>query len=178
MLGTSGLSTVQVRQAPKTLPGTKAGVPLAVKYALGPADVSATVPKVSLIPAPPLPFGDLLGRTVLSAAVVTVKRRRARSPKWKVRGKVPGGPGTGFQRPLPVGHRARQLRTVTARVTCCLPGELMRDPVPRRFTGGRPRRQPLPGTYLHSRPSAYTACLYGLGPVSPSYQLWEWWEPS
>lgn len=35
-----------------------------------------------------------------------------------------------------MGHRARQLRTVTARVTCCLPGELMRDPVAQAFNGG------------------------------------------
>lgn len=106
MLGTSGLSTVQVRQAPKTLPGTKAGVPLAVKYALGPAYVSATVAKVSLIPAPPLPFGDLLGRSVLSAAVVTVKRRRARSPKWKVRGRGPRGTGHRLPEASPSGAQS------------------------------------------------------------------------
>lgn len=67
-------------------------------------------------------------------------------------GEVWRTPGAGFQGPLPVETRRTCLmplhQVVTAHVKCCLPGKLIRDPVPGFVLGaghGAPSAWYLPG---------------------------------
>ena len=68
---------------------------------------------------------------------------------------------------------------VTTSVKCCLPGTLIKDSMPRVFTGGWTRRHPLPSSYQNFRLlerrlvfsiNKHIACTNRLGTASLSYQ--------